>query len=156
MALSIYEGELTGVLIPRWPMEFETAMAVHRPDNPYVDERSLIGRTSGWIRGYPFDDYLPQGVSYRELDSVEQGLGLLQEVDIDFLIDHQPEISSVTAAAGFDLSKFQQSRVRALSREVFPAFRDDARGQTIMEIYDHRMSALHASANDWDRLSFAT
>ena len=46
--------------------------------------------------------------------------------------------------SGTDMTPFVLSMVEALSKLVYPMFRNDPRGQAIMAIYERRMAKLHA------------
>lgn len=151
VAMSVYRNEYPGVLYPHWPQELEKAVAVHSKSITYTNEKDLLGKKLAWLRDYHFERYLPKGVEFKEVRTDILGMRMLDRGSIDFFIDYEPTIIKAAEEGGVDLSTLKLSPVTALAKPVYPIFRDDARGQKIMAIYDRRMTELHADGT-LDRL----
>lgn len=151
VAMSVYRNEYPGVLYPQWPQELEKTIAVHSKATSYSNEQDLLGKKLAWVRNYHFERYLPKGIEFREVRTEVLGMRMLDRGSIDFFIDYEPTILMAAEAGGVDLSKLKLSEVLVLAKPVYPIFRDDARGQQIMAIYDRRMAELHADGT-LDRL----
>ena len=145
VAMASYRNQHPGVLYPRWPHELDKAVAVHSKSIAYSSEQDLLGKKLAWIGGYRFDEYLPKGIDFIEVETEVQGLRMLDQGRIDILLDYEPIILKAAEDGGVDLSRIKFSSVAALTKPVYPIFRDDKRGQEIMAIYDRRMAELYAN-----------
>ena len=124
---------------------------MHSKATTYSNEQDLLGKKLAWLRDYHFEQYLPKGVEFKEVRTEILGMRMLDRGSIDFFIDYEPTIVKAAEEGGVDLSKLKLSEVLVLAKQVYPVFRDDARGQQIMAIYDRRMAELHADGT-LDRL----
>jgi polar amino acid transport system substrate-binding protein len=151
VAMSFYHDEYPGVLYPQWPQELEEVFAVHLNTLAYTNEQDLLGKKLGWLHGYHFDLYLPKGVGFVEIRTENLGVQMLVNGEIDFFLDYQASVAKAAEENEINLASMQLSVVEDLTKFVYPVFRDDKRGQKLMQIYDRRMAELYADGT-LDRL----
>ena len=143
IALSGYLNEFSDLLYSPWPHEIEAVIAVHANDTKFSGQRSFISKKFAWVSDYGFELYLPADIDYTEVRSEALGLRLVERARVDFFVDYEPVVRKAAAEISFDLSGYTLSPVTALSKMVYPMFRHDERGATLVSLYTRRMAELH-------------
>jgi polar amino acid transport system substrate-binding protein len=143
IAMGGYMDEFPDLLYPHWPHETEAVIAVHAIDTEFKDKKSFIGKKIAWLSEYGFEAYLPAEIDYEEVRSEALALRMLERGRIDYFVDYVETVNKAAAETGIDLSGYTLSPVAALSELVYPMFRRDDRGATLVGLYDRRMAELH-------------
>lgn len=138
-----YRGEVEeGVFFPKWPYDADQIVALGVRDKPVPTLEDLGDYRLVWLRGYGYQEYLPNVRDYREVQRRSGILGMLDLGYADFYIDALTEVDEVLGEAS-DRSHYRVSKLTRLP--VFLGFADTPRGHRLAEFYDQRMAALVAS-----------
>ncbi|HEY1027135.1 MAG TPA: transporter substrate-binding domain-containing protein [Pseudomonas sp.] len=135
-----YRGEVEGgVFYPRHHYDTDHIVALGLKDKPVPTLDSLARYRLVWVRGYGYQEYLPNVRDYREVQRRSGILGMLDLGHADFYIDARPEVDHVLSEAG----RPQQYRITDLTQlPLYLGFADTPRGHALAELYDQRMDAL--------------
>ncbi|AVO53926.1 ABC transporter substrate-binding protein [Ectopseudomonas mendocina] len=138
-----YRDEVEGnVLYPTHPYDTDQIVALSLKDKPVPTLDSLSKYRLVWVRGYGYEEYLPNVRDYREVQRRSGILGMLDLGHADFYIDARPEVDYVLSQA----AKPQQYRATDLMQlPLYLGFADTPRGRALAELYDRRMAALIVS-----------
>ncbi|MFG0581872.1 transporter substrate-binding domain-containing protein [Ectopseudomonas khazarica] len=130
------------VFYPKHHYDTDRIVALSLEDKPVPTLESLGQYRLVWVRGYEYQEYLPNVHDYREVQRRGGILGMLDLGHADFYIDARPEAEYVLKAA----SHPERYRLTDLTRlPLFLGFADTPRGHALAELYDRRMAALIAS-----------
>lgn len=142
-----YNGEIEGVLYPRYHFDVDRVVAVFLKEKPveWEGEQTLNGKLVGWIRGYDYDQYLESVVQKYEVNNRASGLKMLLYDRLDFFLDALTDVED-------ELNKeylkdhAEKFRIeRTLNLKLYLAFANNERGKTLMNIFDERMEFLLAT-----------
>lgn len=138
-----YSDEVEGpVFYPKHPYDRDQIVALGLKDKPVPTLDSLGKYRLVWVRGYGYEEYLPNVHDYREVQRRDGILGMLELGHADFYIDARPEVDYVLSRA----AKPQQYRVTNLTQlPLYLGFADTPRGHALAELFDQRMTQLIAS-----------
>jgi len=138
-----YRDEVEGpVFYPKHHYDRDQIVALALKDKPVPTLDGLGKHRLVWVRGYGYEEYLPNVHDYREVQRRGGILGMLDLGHADFYIDARPEAEYVLKAA----SHPERYRLTELTRlPLFLGFADTPRGHALAELYDRRMAALIAS-----------
>lgn len=137
-----YNNEVPGTLYPRWHYDADQVSALSLNSTPVPSLDTLGGYRLAWIRGYDYQDYLPNLQHYTEIQRRSGILSMLELGHVDFYIDARTEVDDVLDDA-IDRSRY---RVTPLMRlPLYLGFADTPRGRRLAGIFDQRMAALVAS-----------
>ena len=92
-----------------------------------------------WVRGYKYQDYLPNIRRYNEIRRRIGILPMLLYSRADYYIDAQTEIDYVLGQAS-DPSQFKRTHLTELP--LYLGFASNPRGREMRELYDQRMAQL--------------
>lgn len=130
------------VFYPKEHYDRDQIVAVSLRDKPVPTLDSLSEYRLVWVRGYGYEEYLPNVRDYREVQRRGGILGMLNLGHADFYIDARPEVDYVLRHA----AQPQQYRVTELKElPLFLGFADTPRGHALAELYDQRLAKLIAS-----------
>src|SRR5690606_22502347 len=138
-----YRDELKdGVFYPQYPYDRDQIVALSLKDKPLPTLDNLGEHRLVWVRGYRYEEYLPNVRDYREVQRRAGILGMLDLGHADFYIDARPEVDQVLSEA----AKSRRYRVTDLTQlPLYLGFADTPRGRALADIYDRRMAALVAN-----------
>lgn len=138
--LGSYRDEIgEGIRYPRRPYDADRIEALGLASQPVPDLQSLGRYRLVWMRGYDFQQYLPNPLSFQEIERRGGILGMLERGHADFYIDASTEVADVLA----NTPQPQRFRSTPLTRlPLYPGFADTARGRTLAELYDRRMAEV--------------
>jgi len=137
-----------GVIHPKWHLGLDVLTVVYRAreHQSWHGQEILRDKRVGWLRGYNFDGnkIITVPVKRQPINQLSSGLGMLALGRIDFLIDYQPEISSVIRKNDLDdkLSTFDNVMK---GRTYYMIFNPSARSNELIRIWDEEMQRLSDS-----------
>ncbi|QEY61111.1 ABC transporter substrate-binding protein [Metapseudomonas lalkuanensis] len=137
-----YRNEAEGAYYPRWHYDVDQVSALSLNSTP-VPSLATLGRYRlAWIRGYDYQNYLPNLKHFTEIQRRSGILSMLELGHVDFYIDARTEVDDVLDTAT-DRSRY---RVTPLLRlPLYLGFADTPRGRRLADIFDRRMTALVTS-----------
>jgi len=139
-----YHEESTDNLYPRWNFDTDHIYALSLTSKPVPTPENLGQFKLSWVRGYDYQDYLPNVGEYREVQRREGILPMLERGRVDFYIDAQTEVDYVLgqAAAG-ERRRFRSTHIAELP--LYLAFGKTDEARALKEIFDQLMDKLVAS-----------
>lgn len=95
--MGAYRDESPGVLYPRWNYDTDHIYALGLASNPELSLATIASYRLVWVRGYKYQDYLPNVRRYNEIRRRIGILPMLLYSRADYYIDAQTEIDYVLA-----------------------------------------------------------
>ncbi|KGE65191.1 MULTISPECIES: ABC transporter substrate-binding protein [Pseudomonas] len=134
-----YRDEATGVLYPHWNFDSDHIYALGLASTPAPTAATLGNYRLAWVRGYKYEEYLPNVHRFNQIERRDGILPMLQHARADFYIDALTEAKYVLNQAD-DPSKFTLTHIAELP--LYIGFADNERGRALMVVFDQRMAAL--------------
>ncbi|RQO60317.1 ABC transporter substrate-binding protein [Pseudomonas sp. KBW05] len=134
-----YRDEATGVLYPHWNFDSDHIYALGLAGTPAPTVATLGNYRLAWVRGYKYEEYLPNVRRFNQIERRDGILPMLQHGRADFYIDALTEAKYVLAQSS-DPSKFQLTHIAELP--LYIGFADTERGRALMAVYDQRVATL--------------
>ena len=134
-----YRDEAEGVLYPHWNFDSDHIYALGLASTPAPTVATLGNYRLAWVRGYKYEEYLPNVHRFNQIERRDGILPMLQHARADFYIDALTEAKYVLNQAG-DPSKFALTHIAELP--LYIGFADNERGRALMGVFDQRMAAL--------------
>ncbi|MBS7559239.1 MULTISPECIES: substrate-binding periplasmic protein [Pseudomonas] len=134
-----YRDESPGVLYPHWNYDTDHIYALGLASSPELSPATLGSYRLVWVRGYKYQDYLPNVRRYNEIRRRVGILPMLLYSRADYYIDAQTEIDYVLSQAQ-DPSQFKRTHLAELP--LYLGFASNPRGREMRELYDQRMAQL--------------
>ena len=134
-----YRDEATGVLYPHWNFDSDHIYALGLASTPAPTAATLGNYRLAWVRGYKYEEYLPNVHRFNQIERRDGILPMLQHARADFYIDALTEAKYVLNQAD-DPSKFTLTHIAELP--LYIGFADNERGRALMAVFDQRMAAL--------------
>lgn len=131
-----------GVFYPQWHYDVDLIAALGLRDGPIPTLDDLGNYRLVWVRGYGYQEYLPNVRDYREVQRRGGILGMLELGHADFYVDAITEVEEVLGEAA-DSSRYRVSELTRLP--LLLGFADRPRGHRLARLYDQRMAELVAS-----------
>lgn len=137
--LGSYAGEVEGTVYPKWQYDIDRVYALGLSQAPVPSNATIGQYRLFWVRGYDFQDQLPNISTYREIQRRDGVLEMLQNKRADFYIDAIEEIDMVLSTTS-DKSAFRITQVAELP--LFLGFSPTDRGRQLAALFDQRMTQL--------------
>ncbi|MGY2175604.1 substrate-binding periplasmic protein [Pseudomonas azotoformans] len=134
-----YRDEATGVLYPHWNFDSDHIYALGLASTPAPTAATLGNYRLAWVRGYKYEEYLPNVHRFNQIERRDGILPMLQHARADFYIDALTEAKYVLNQAD-DPSNFTLTHIAELP--LYIGFADNERGRALMAVFDQRMAAL--------------
>lgn len=134
-----YRDEASDLLYPRWNYDTDHIYALGLSSNPAPTTETLGNYRLAWVRGYDFQNYLPNISRYNEVVRRTGILSMLVHNRVDYYIDALTEIDYIVRRAK-DPSQFRRTHIAELPLYLCFANTPDAR--KLMALYDQRMELL--------------
>lgn len=134
-----YRDEATGVLYPHWNFDSDHIYALGLASTPAPTVATLGNYRLAWVRGYKYEEYLPNVHRFNQIERRDGILPMLQHARADFYIDALTEAKYVLNQAD-DPSNFTLTHIAELP--LYIGFADNERGRALMAVFDQRMAAL--------------
>ncbi|MFI8482403.1 substrate-binding periplasmic protein [Pseudomonas sp. NPDC078700] len=128
-----------GVFYPHWFYDADQITALSTIDTPVPNVQTISQYRLVWVRGYSYQQYLPNLTRFRE---VQRRNGILEMLDFgraDYFIDARTEVEQLLMTSA-DPAHY---RTTALTRlPIYLGFSDNPRGHKLAEVFDQRMQKL--------------
>lgn len=134
-----YRDEATGVVYPHWNFDSDHIYALGLATAPTPSVATLGNYRLAWVRGYKYEEYLPNVHRFNQIERRDGILPMLQHARADFYIDALSEAQYVLGQAD-DPAQFKLTHIAELP--LYVGFADNERGRALMAVYDQRMAAL--------------
>ena len=150
IALGVYHTEVSKAYLSALPVEREVLVAAMTAERgaSWKGTESLENLRVGSVVGYAFEGRLPVSAHYREFESIDLMLRMLQVGRLDVILDYRPDIEHY--AKKMDLSFVIKGDLPQSA--IYFAFRKDARGLALKKHFDLRFKALLESGKIWELL----
>ncbi|WP_025129359.1 ABC transporter substrate-binding protein [Pseudomonas sp. PH1b] len=139
-----YRDESPGVLYPQWNYDTDHIYSLGLASNPELTLATLGSYRLVWVRGYKYQDYLPNVQRYNEIRRRVGILPMLLYSRADYYIDARTEIDYVLGQAR-DPAQFKRTHLTELP--LYLGFADTPRGRALLSLYDQRMEQLVKSGS---------
>ncbi|MCR4537131.1 transporter substrate-binding domain-containing protein [Pseudomonas sp. 18.1.10] len=134
-----YRDEASGVLYPHWNFDSDHIYALGLASAPTPTLATLGNYRLAWVRGYKYEEYLPNVHRFNQIERRDGILPMLQHGRADFYIDALSEAKYVLSQSG-EPAQFQLTHIAELP--LYIGFADTERGKALMAVYDQRIEAL--------------
>ncbi len=146
IALGVYRDDTQGYVSAQ-PVELEALVAVMSPERAanWQGIESMSGLRVGAIKGYAFASGLPSSVIYTEHDSMVSMMRMLSANRLDVVLEYQPDVEPLIKELGLPFV-LESDLPR---KNVYFAFRRDAKGLALKKHFDERFKVLLDSGEVW-------
>ncbi|WP_160107573.1 substrate-binding periplasmic protein [Pseudomonas izuensis] len=134
-----YRDESDELLYPRWNFDTDHIYALGLASSPVPTPETLGNYRLAWVRGYDYQDYLPNIRHYDEVIRRTSIVSMLTYKRADFYIDALTEVDYVLNRAR-DPSQFRSTHVAELP--LYLCFAKTPEARTLMALFDRRMEEL--------------
>jgi len=134
-----YRDEAADLLYPRWNFDTDHIYALGLASSPVPTPDNIGSYRLAWVRGYKYQNYLPNVGKYDEVIRRTGILSMLTHNRADFYIDAQTEVDYVLGHAK-DASQFRSTHVAELP--LFLCFANNPKARSLMAVFDQRMELL--------------
>lgn len=134
-----YLDESSDLLYPHWNFDTDHIYALGLASNPAPTPETLGNYRLAWVRGYDYQDYLPNVRRYNEVLRRTGILSMLTHNRADFYIDALTEVDYVLKWAK-EPSQFRRTHIAELP--LYLCFAKTPKARTLMALFDQRMEQL--------------
>ncbi|KQW10015.1 MULTISPECIES: substrate-binding periplasmic protein [Pseudomonas] len=134
-----YRDESEGVLYPKWHYDVDHIYALGLASKPTPTLATIGSYRLVWMRGYEYNNYLP---NIRRFNEIHRSVGILPMLiheRADFYIDASMEIEEVLAKAD-DPKQFKLSPL--INLPLYLGFANNENGRVLRALFDRRMEVL--------------
>lgn len=128
-----------GVFYPHWYYDADQITALSTLNTPVPNMQTISQYRLVWVRGYAYQQYLPNLTRFRE---VQRRKGILEMLDFgraDFYIDARTEVEQLLMTAA-DPAHYRMTSLTRLP--IYLGFADNPRGHQLADLFDQRMHKL--------------
>lgn len=132
----IYEEDYA--LYPKYFFDKDIVTAMFKKERfpNFKGIKSLENREVCWIRGYGMDEYIDINLKKHERNDRKSILLSLEKDRFDIFLDDKFDMQDAIKKLKFDASKYHF--VELLKFKLYPAFRNDAKGERLRSIWDEQ------------------
>ncbi|WP_434595147.1 transporter substrate-binding domain-containing protein [Pseudomonas sp. R4-83] len=134
-----YRDEAEQVVYPHWNFDTDHIHALGLSSNPAPTLTTLSKYRLAWVRGYRYENYLPNIKRFNQIQRRSGILSMLKQGRADFYIDALSEIEVVMRTAP-DPLQYRATHLAELP--VFLGFADTPQARSLMALFDRRMAQL--------------
>lgn len=134
-----YNKEVDDALYPRWHFDTDHIYALGLATNAAPTAETIGQYRLAWVRGYKYEDYLPNVKHFSEVQRRNGILSMLLHSRADFYIDALAEIDYVLRMAD-DPAVFKRTHLAELP--LYLGFANNDRGRALLAMYDRRLDEL--------------
>ena len=139
MQVGAYRDESEGVLYPEWHYDVDHIYALGLTSKPTPTLATIGNYRLVWMRGYEYNNYLP---NIRRFNEVHRSVGILPMLiheRADYYIDASMEIEELLAKAD-NPKQFKLSPL--INLPLYLGFANTANGKALLDLFDRRMEVL--------------
>ncbi|WP_165673426.1 substrate-binding periplasmic protein [Metapseudomonas otitidis] len=140
--MGAYRDEVAGAVYPRWHYDADQISALGKAGAPVPSLETLGHYRLVWIRGYDYQQYLP---NLKHFEEIQRSSGILSMLDlghVDYYIDARTEINGLLAQTAHP-ERYQVTFLTSL--RLYVGFAANERGREFAALFDERMERLVAS-----------
>ncbi|WP_339481530.1 substrate-binding periplasmic protein [Pseudomonas sp. RL_5y_Pfl2_73] len=134
-----YRDETEGLLYPHWYYDVDHIYALGLASKPSPTLATIGSYRLVWMRGYEYNNYLPNIRRFNEIHRAVGILPMLAHDRADFYIDASMEIRDVLAKAD-DPKQFKLSPL--INLPLYLGFANNENGRVLRALFDRRMEVL--------------
>lgn len=134
-----YRDESEGVLYPQWHYDVDHIYALGLASKPTPTLATIGNYRLVWMRGYDYNNYLPNIRRFNEIHRSVGILSMLVHERADFYIDALMEIQDVLSKAD-NPQQFKLSPL--INLPLYLGFANTENGRVLRELFDQRMEVL--------------
>jgi polar amino acid transport system substrate-binding protein len=134
-----YRDEVSDLLYPQWHFDIDHIYALGLASNPAPTPETLGNYRLAWVRGYDFQNYLPNVKRYNEVVRRTGILSMLTHNRADYYIDALTEVDYMLRRTK-DPSQFRRTHVAELP--LYLCFANTPKARQLMALFDQRMALL--------------
>lgn len=134
-----YRDESEGVLYPQWHYDVDHIYALGLASKPTPTLATIGNYRLVWMRGYDYNNYLPNIRRFNEIHRSVGILPMLVHERADFYIDALMEIQDVLSKAD-NPQQFKLSPL--INLPLYLGFANTENGRALRELFDQRMEVL--------------
>ena len=134
------------VIFPSYPLdvEFMTILSKIPTGNNWQGLKTLSEKRVGWIKDYEVIEAKNRDFTLVEFRTLEQGLKMLNNGELDFVIDDWDEIAAAIQSYNLSMDKYIENEMPA-GTDLYAAFSDDQFSRELIKIYNERIPKLVAN-----------
>lgn len=134
-----YRDEAEQLLYPHWNFDTDHIYALGLASSPVPTPETLGDYRLAWVRGYDYQNYLPNVRHYDEVIRRTGIVSMLTYKRVDYYIDALTEVDFVLNRAK-DPSQFRRTHIAELP--LYLCFAKTPQARTLMALFDERMEVL--------------
>lgn len=134
-----YHEESSDLLYPRWNFDTDHIYALGLASKTAPTPQTLGDYRLAWVRGYDYQNYLPNVRSFNEVIRRTGILSMLTHDRADYYIDALTEVEYVLSRAK-DPSQFRTTHIAELP--LYLCFANTPQARSLMTLFDQRMDRL--------------
>lgn len=134
-----YRDESEGVLYPHWHYDIDHIYALGLASKPTPTLATLGNYRLVWMRGYEYNNYLPNIRRFNEVHRTVGILSMLAHDRADFYVDALMEIEGMLSKAD-NPQQFKLSPL--INLPLYLGFADNENGRAFRSLFDRRMDVL--------------
>ena len=134
-----YRDEAPQVLYPQWNFDSDHIYALGLANSPEPTQATLGKYRLAWVRGYRYENYLPNIKRYNQIERRSGILSMLKQGRADYYIDALTEVEAVVRDAP-DPAQYRYSHLAELP--LYLGFADTPQARALMALFDRRMAQL--------------
>ena len=140
--LGSYLDEEDYAIYPKYYFDQDSVTAMFKKDKfkNFNGISSLKDTNVCWIRGYDYDEYIEVPMKKHERNDRKSILLSLDKDRFDFFLDDKDDMQEGIESLKFDTSNYRF--VNLLAFKLYPAFRNDNRGEILRTLWDEQMKKM--------------
>ncbi len=145
--IGAYINEIENVVYPKNHFAVDIVQVIYQSSAKYQWNgiKTIKGKKVGWIKGYSYDDYLPEDITrniqIRRLQDRKAAFRLLSKNRIDFFMDALSDLSAFLKNNS-NYKSVNYARKTIFNLKLYVVFTDNDKGKKLAEIFDKRFSIL--------------
>ena len=137
-----YRETEENLLFPKYPIDVEYLSVLSTKETgQWQGLASLAGKRVGWVKDYDVIPSEERNFSLREYRTTEQGLDLLNEGKLDYIIDEWDELALVLKGKDLSIENYHMTDMPS-GTDVYVAFADSSVSKILIEIYNEQGEAM--------------
>jgi len=138
-----YENEVDFAVYPKYYFDADNVAALYDKTKIKIDSiKDLSDKNIIWMRGYGYDEYLNTKIDFKEIDSREGGIKMVQASRADIMLDAKVELEN-TLHTLKNTNNLEIKIVHYLP--LYMGFKNNKRGKELAKIWDENLLKLHQS-----------
>ena len=130
------------LLFPKYPIDVEyLSVLSSNTTEKWNGIESLTGKRVGWVKDYDVIPSDQRDFTLREFRTTEQGIDLLNQGKLDYIIDEWDELAVVLKGKNLSIENYHMNDMPE-GTDVYVAFADSAISKVLIEIYNEQVEAM--------------